>query len=81
MAKQKRKTQFIKVLLWGSLVVALYAGLYVGETQLVQWTAPGKWTFIVPIVIAFLFSFAHGHFTGEFWDWLGIKPKLSGDKK
>ncbi len=54
-AKQKRKTKFIKVLFWGILVVGLYTGLYVSETQLVQWTAQGKWTFIVPIAIAFLF--------------------------
>jgi uncharacterized membrane protein HdeD (DUF308 family) len=79
--KQKPKNQFIKVLLWGILVIALYAGLYVSENQLVHWTAQGKWTFIVPIAIAFLFSFVHGHFTGEFWDLLGIKPKLSGGKK
>lgn len=82
MPKQKRKTtKFIKVFLWGILVVGLYTGLYLNETEIVQWTAEGKWTFIVPIVIAFVFSFAHGNFTGEFWNVLGIKPKLSGDKK
>ncbi|OAD21472.1 conserved hypothetical protein, membrane [Candidatus Thiomargarita nelsonii] len=80
-AKQKRKTQFFKVLLWGILVVALYVGLYLGETPLIHWTAQGHWTFIGPIAIAFLVSFVHGHFTGEFWDVLGIKPKLSGGKK
>jgi uncharacterized membrane protein HdeD (DUF308 family) len=79
-AKQKRKTQFIKLLFWGLLVIGLYAGLYVIESQLIQWTAQGKWTFIVPIGIAFLFSFVHGHFTGDFWDILGIKPNLSGEK-
>ncbi len=77
----KRKTKFINVFLWGILVVVLYTSLYVSETQLIQWTAQGRWTFFVPITIAFLFSFAHGHFTGEFWEVLGIKPKLSGDKK
>jgi len=81
MQTAKRKSQLIKVLLWGLFVVALYTGLYVGEAQLIQLTAQGKWTFIVPIAIAFLFSFAHGNFTGQFWNILGIKPKLSGDKK
>jgi len=83
-AKQKRKNQIIKVLFLGSLVVALYTGLYLGETLLVHLIAQGKWTFIVPIFIAFLFSFVHGNLTGEFWDVLGIKPLLnskSGGKK
>jgi len=79
-ARQKRKTKFIKLLLWGILVGVLYTGIYVSESQLVQWTAQGKWTFIVPITIAFMISFVHGHFTGEFWELLGIKPKLSGEK-
>jgi len=81
MSTQKRKTKTIKLLLWGLFVVGLYVGLYIGEKPLVHWTAQGGWTFIGPIAIAFLFSFVHGHFTGEFWDWLGIKPKLSGDQK
>lgn len=31
--------------------------------------------FLVPIVIAFIFSFAHGAFTGYFWEALGVKAK------
>ncbi|MDM8566740.1 hypothetical protein QUF74_13945 [Candidatus Halobeggiatoa sp. HSG11] len=76
-----KKIKLIKLFLWGIAVVALYVGLYFGETQLIRLTAQGHWTFIVPIAIAFLFSFVHGNFTGEFWDVLNIKPKLSGRKK
>ncbi|HAI70514.1 MAG TPA: hypothetical protein DCM38_13885 [Gammaproteobacteria bacterium] len=78
--QQKHKIQFIKTVLWGLLVITLYSSLYFAETQVIQWTAEGRWTFIIPITIAFVFSFAHGHFTGEFWDLLGIKPKQSGGK-
>lgn len=31
--------------------------------------------FLVPIVIAFIFSFVHGAFTGYFWEALGVKAK------
>jgi len=81
MLSTKRKTKLIKLFLWGIAVVALYVGLYLNETLLIRWTAQGHWTFIVPIAIAFLFSFVHGNFTGEFWDVLNIKPKLSRRKK
>ena len=76
-----RKIQLIKLMLWGLMVVALYGILYLGETPLLHLVAKGHWTFMVPISIAFLFSFVHGHFTGEFWNVLGIKAKLSGGNK
>ncbi|MDM8557223.1 hypothetical protein [Candidatus Parabeggiatoa sp. HSG14] len=81
MLSKKGKTKIIKLFLWGIVVVALYVGLYLSEISLIRWTAQGHWTFIVPIGIAFLFSFVHGNFTSEFWDVLNIKPKLSRRKK
>jgi hypothetical protein len=30
---------------------------------------------LVPLVIALVFSFVHGAFTGHFWDLLGLKAK------
>lgn len=32
------------------------------------------WYFLIPILIAFMFSKVHGDFTGHFWDALGFKP-------
>jgi len=81
MLSTKQKRKLIKLLLWGIIVAALYVCLYVGAKPLIEWTAQGRWTFIVPIAIAFIFSFVHGNFTGKFWDFLGIKPQLPGDKK
>jgi len=37
--------------------------------------AGDKEYFYVPIIIAVVFSFVHGAFTGHFWDVLGLKPK------
>jgi len=30
---------------------------------------------MVPIVVAMVFSFVHGAFTGQFWDLLGLRAK------
>lgn len=36
---------------------------------------PGTWWHVlVPIAIAFVISFAHGAFTGLFWEVMGLKP-------
>jgi uncharacterized membrane protein HdeD (DUF308 family) len=78
--EQKQRQTLFKTLLWGLLVIGLYTALYFSENILIRWTAQGEWTFFIPIIIAFVFSFAHGHFTGEFWELLGVKPKRFGGK-
>jgi hypothetical protein len=36
---------------------------------------PGQpWHALIPILIAFALSFAHGAFTGLFWEVMGLKP-------
>jgi len=38
--------------------------------------AEGSWWFVLaPIAMAFALSYAHGLFTGLFWDTLGLKPR------
>lgn len=68
-------TSLGQVLLFGSIVVGLYMGLYVYEQDVIEWSTRGGWFFLVPLTIAFVFSFFHGKFTGDFWDFLGIKAK------
>jgi hypothetical protein len=59
----------------GSL--SLYVLLFAYSDQLVRWaeeTRRGdKALFLAPIVIAFLFSWIHGTFTGHFWEVLGFR--------
>jgi hypothetical protein len=62
-------------LLWGLGSATIYSLLYRYADPLVEWTRQGRWTFILPVAIAFLFSIVHGTFTGQFWDLLGIKAK------
>jgi hypothetical protein len=39
------------------------------------------WNVLLPIVIAFAVSFAHGAFTGLFWEMMGLKPATHAEKK
>ena len=65
----------MKVAGMGAITLALYVLLFKNEATVLSVSSQGKWYFIVPIVIAFVFSFFHGDFTGRFWDYLGVKAK------
>lgn len=64
-----------KALMLGTLSLALYLLLFSHEADVLRLAKEARWMFVVPISIAFLFSFVHGAFTGAFWDALGIKAK------
>lgn len=72
--------QYIRVrwqlIVSGVASVSLYLvlGLYSQEILAVSTYKEGGY-FLVPIVIAFIFSFAHGAFTGYFWEAVGVKAK------
>ncbi|CAK0778150.1 hypothetical protein CCP3SC1_930012 [Gammaproteobacteria bacterium] len=72
---QDRNRAIHQILVYGAISVTLYFSLYLFSGQILEFSRQGHWYFIVPIAIAFLFSFVHGHFTGQFWDILGIKAK------
>ena len=60
---------------YGLVSVALYFMLYLFEDSILAFTSRGRWYFIAPVVIALVFSYVHGAFTGHFWDILGIKAR------
>lgn len=66
-------------LVLGSLSAALYFLLYLFSDRLPELAAATrqgeKLYALVPIVIALVFSFVHGAFTGHFWDLLGLRAK------
>lgn len=68
-----------KTVALGTISLTLYGGLYAYSAELVElaeMTRDGeKALFVVPIVVAFLFTLVHGAFTGYFWDLLGLKAK------
>lgn len=41
--------------------------------------AASHWHVLVPILLAFAISTAHGAFTGLFWDLMGLKPATRGE--
>ena len=59
----------------GAATLILYAGLFLMERPILELSSRGGWYFLVPVAIAFVFSLAHGAFTGYFWDLLGIKAR------
>ncbi len=77
MVKKGKGKQMARLLGFGALTAALYWLLFHHETQVLGLSSQGKWAFWAPVTIAFVFSYTHGAFTGEFWDLLGVKAKKS----
>ena len=70
-------------LLFGVASLLLYALLYAYADQFVAWaeqTKEHKALFLVPVVVAFVFSYFHGAFTGHFWETLGLRAAKSSAK-
>lgn len=64
-------------ILFGAASIALYIVLLTHSDlliELAQRTKNGeKWLFFVPITVAFVFSYIHGTFTGQFWERIGLR--------
>lgn len=67
--------QITTTVLYGAASLALYVLLYLFEDALLTTSTLGGWYFLLPVAIAFGFSYAHGTFTAHFWDVLGFKAK------
>lgn len=65
----------VKTLALGIVTLVLYAGLFLFEEPILRLSAMGGWYGLIPVAIAFIFSLAHGTFTGHFWDALGVKAR------
>ena len=64
-----------KTFILGGASALLYFLLWLLSEHIMAYSQQGKWFFIIPIAIAFVFSAVHGAFTGHFWDVLGVKAK------
>lgn len=76
-----RSQEVAKAVAYGVGSGILYLLLFLYAADVMTYSAQGGWYFIVPVVIAFVFSYIHGNFTSYFWDALGIRAKSSGGKK
>jgi hypothetical protein len=68
----------VSTLLFGAASLALYALLLTNSgllIELAERTRNGESRFfLVPVSVAFVFSYIHGTFTGQFWDRIGVRP-------
>jgi ABC-type sugar transport system permease subunit len=72
---QEHRRALKRTLVFGVVSVVLYLLLYLGADLILEYSKQGRWFFIIPIGIAFIFSIMHGNFTSHFWDLFGVKAK------
>ncbi len=72
-ATSSRKKPVVKMLFMGVLSVTLYAALLSNQDAGNSMFGKGGWYALLPIITAFVFSFIHGSFTGDFWTVLGVE--------
>jgi F0F1-type ATP synthase assembly protein I len=77
----EKKKPYVKTILLGIIVAVFYAVLLTKQDYINQYFARGGVYAFLPIATAFIFSFAHGSFTGNFWTSLGIEAKKKREGK
>lgn len=73
MAAETKDRPYAKTALYGVVSVALYVLLLTRQDLLNETMTKGGLYALVPIAMAFTFSFFHGNFTGSFWSSCGIE--------
>jgi hypothetical protein len=69
----ERPKPYPQLIASGIVSGALYLLLYLYEREiLAAFSRTDGWYPALPVVAAFVFSFAHGSFTASFWEVLGI---------
>lgn len=67
-----RSRAFRKALLFGAGSIGLYVALYAYSGSILEVTTKGHFYAVLPVAAAFLFSYVHGTFTGNFWTAMGV---------
>ncbi|MDO9027780.1 MAG: hypothetical protein Q7U68_02840 [Candidatus Roizmanbacteria bacterium] len=79
--KNIKKKPYGKMFLLGTISILLYAVLLTKQDLINSFFGRGGVYAILPIVTAFIFSFFHGSFTGDFWTVLGVEAKKKREVK
>jgi hypothetical protein len=67
---------YLKLFISGAISAGLYFLLYLYEKEIMEsFTRTDGFYPALPVLAAFLFSFAHGAFTGYFWEALGVAAR------
>ncbi len=65
-----------KLFISGAISAGLYFLLYLHEKEIMEsFTRTDGFYPALPVLAAFVFSFAHGAFTGYFWEALGVAAR------
>ena len=70
--KNKKKPYGLAIIL-GIISLALYVVLLTQQEFVNSYFTKGGMYAFLPIATAFIFSFVHGNFTGNFWTVLGVE--------
>jgi uncharacterized membrane protein (DUF485 family) len=62
-----------KMIIMGIISISLYTALLMNQDIINNYIGRGGVYALLPIVMAFIFSFIHGNFTGDFWTVLGVE--------
>ncbi|GAB4411984.1 MAG: hypothetical protein OHK0032_07960 [Thermodesulfovibrionales bacterium] len=81
MASQSKKKPVGKMVVTGIITVVLYTLLLTNQETINNYFGRGGLYAFLPIITAFIFSFAHGAFTGSFWSVLGVEAKKKREVK
>lgn len=71
--KSVKKKPYGKMIFMGIISVVLYITLLLKQDIINEYFALGGVYAFLPIATAFIFSFFHGSFTGNFWTVMGIE--------
>jgi len=73
MAAEHKKKPYAQTALFGVVSIALYVLLLSKQDLINENVAKGGLYALLPIAMAFTFSFFHGNFTGCFWTSCGVE--------
>ena len=73
LAQQKRARAVKSAVIFGLITAAFYAVIFLNEGTVMKYFTKGGMYAFLPVGAAFVVSFIHGSFTGNFWTALGIE--------
>ena len=73
LSQQKRAKAVKSAAIFGLLTAAFYAAIFLNEGTVMKYFTKGGMYALLPVGAAFLVSFIHGAFAGNFWTALGIE--------
>jgi len=76
-----RKRYLGKTLVFGTMTAALYGTVFAYQEAIMQYWTKGGIYALLPVATVFVFSYAHGSFTGNFWSALGIEGSKASSLK